>query len=403
MAIEFVHRYQELYPYVFWFPAEESSLIEIAYQKLAQDLQLDTGNKPIDAIVRTIKAWFDRHNGCLLVYDNAPNYKSIQDYLPLTGSHILVTSRNYPVAWVGKSITVDVFTVEEARQYIQQLLGDQLERLDGNISWKDVDSLAELLGYLPLALAQAGAYIKETTTISRYLELYKQHTEKLLADASMPNSDHESVFVTWDITMEAIKEKSPLAAHLLQICAYIASEDIPIFFLQALTDRQENNPNSEILEGALRISASYSMIKIDTKMAAVSLHRLLQKVIQLKPKTEAHPLTQVHDLLLQVFPDGNSLEDYKKKARLIPHMEAVLGHLDKAVLEHSTQYDQYTLTRLLYTLAEGYRVIGDSRKGRDVLERRLSILEEDHDPDNPGTAVTLTNLNDENRSMQNEG
>ena len=125
LAIEFVHRYQQLYPYVFWFPAEESSLIEIAYQKLAQDLQLDTGNKPIDAIVRTIKAWFDRHNGCLLIYDNAPNYKTIQNYLPLTGTHILVTSRS--THWVGNSITVDIFTVEEARKYIQQLLGDQLE------------------------------------------------------------------------------------------------------------------------------------------------------------------------------------------------------------------------------------------------------------------------------------
>ena len=82
LAVEFVHRYQEMYPYVFWFPAEESSLIEIAYQKLAQDLQMDTENKPMDAVVRTIKAWFDRHHGCLLVYDNAPNYKAIKIIFP---------------------------------------------------------------------------------------------------------------------------------------------------------------------------------------------------------------------------------------------------------------------------------------------------------------------------------
>ena len=75
------------------------------------------------------------------------------------------------------------------------------------------------------------------------------------------------------------------------------------------------------------------MIKIDLNSAAVSLHRLLQKVIQLKPKPETRPLTQAHHLLLQVFPDSNSLEDYKTKARLIPHMDAVLGHLDKALLK----------------------------------------------------------------------
>ena len=227
LAIEFAHRQQNSYSNIFWILAEDSTHIEIAYQKLAQDLKIYSEQAP-NAIVNLIKVWFHQHPDCLLVYDNAPDYESIQDYFPSTGCHVLVTSRNTDRwHWEGKSIVVDVFTVEEARQYIQQLLGDQLERLDGKINWKDVDSLAELLGYLPLALAQAGAYIKDNMTISRYLILYKQHTEKLLADASMPH--HKPVFVTWDITMEAIKEKSPLAAQLLEICAYVASEDIPIY------------------------------------------------------------------------------------------------------------------------------------------------------------------------------
>ena len=131
------------------------------------------------------------------------------------------------------------------------------------------------------------------------------------------------------------------------------------------------------------------MIKIDLNSASISIHRLLQEVIQLKPKAEAHSLTQAHDLLLQVFPDGNSLDDYKTKARLIPHMEAVLGHLDQSLLKNSMQ-DQYTLTELLGKLADGYRVIGDSRKRRDVLERRLSILEKQYSTDNPETTATLT-------------
>ena len=223
--------------------------------------------------------------------------------------------------------------MDEARKYIQRLLGDRLEIAQ-------VDTIAALLGYLPLALSQAGAYMKKTqVTIARYLSLYAEHKQKLLAAEPLLNSDHEPVFVTWDITMEAIQNESPLAAHLLNVSAYFHSEDIPHFLLQTLADSQENNPGSETFEEALGTLSSYSMMKIDQNNTAVSLHRLLQEVIRLKPKTEPNPLTQAHDLILQIFPMV-ILEDYKKKARLVPHLEAVLCHLDRVLLDNA-QHDQF--------------------------------------------------------------
>ena len=58
------------------------------------------------------------------------------------------------------------------------------------------------------------------------------------------NSDHEPVFVTWDITMKTVQNESPLAAELLNVAAYFHSEDIAHFLLQAFVNTQENNPNS---------------------------------------------------------------------------------------------------------------------------------------------------------------
>ena len=72
---------QNSYSNIFWILAEDSTDIEIAYQKLAQDLKIYSEQAP-NAIVNLIKVWFHQHPDCLLVYDNAPDYESIQDYFP---------------------------------------------------------------------------------------------------------------------------------------------------------------------------------------------------------------------------------------------------------------------------------------------------------------------------------
>ena len=69
--------------------------------------------------------------------------------------------------------------------------------------------LAKTLGYLPLALVQASAYIhQKRVRISAYLELYKAHEMKLLADKTFPASDERllPVAITWDVTLAAIAE-----------------------------------------------------------------------------------------------------------------------------------------------------------------------------------------------------
>ena len=220
LAIEYVYRNQHLYPVIFWFPSEETSQLDNAYQKVAHKLRIDT-EQPIEIIIANVIVWFHKHPYCLLVYDNAPNADAIEKYLPKTGSYILITSRTTNWNWLGHSITVDGFT-EEAQQYILRALGN---RNDSD----DVNELAEQLGYLPLALAQAAAYIiKNKLTAAKYLELlYDQNKQKLLADDALPKFQHEPVFLTWDITMKAIFEESQLAAELLISCAYLHSDDIP--------------------------------------------------------------------------------------------------------------------------------------------------------------------------------
>lgn len=109
-----------------------------------------------------------------------------------------------------------------------------------------------------------------------------------------------------------------------------------------------------LFEEALAISAKYSIIKIDAEKHTVSLHRLLQEVIQLKGQKHLNPLNQACTLLQQTFPDGVHLEDYRKMISLIPHLEAVQGH----IIRKGDLDDASTLLSLLHKLTEGYRVLG---------------------------------------------
>jgi hypothetical protein len=142
-----------------------------------------------------------------------------------------------------------MFTIEESRDYIQKVSDTPISECD----IMQIETLAETLGRLPLALAQASAYIKSNKlSISRYLELYEQMKRELLNSKVLPSDYRSSLYITWDITTEAIRKESLLAVSLLNICAYLASTDIPNFLLEKFAKTPENNLNSEIFRRSAR-------------------------------------------------------------------------------------------------------------------------------------------------------
>ncbi len=78
-------------------------------------------------------------------------------------------------------------------------------------------------------------------SISRYLELYEQKKSHLLNSIRLPSDYRASVFITWDITIKEIRKESPLSERLLNICACLASNDIPNFLLEKFANNAENN------------------------------------------------------------------------------------------------------------------------------------------------------------------
>jgi tetratricopeptide (TPR) repeat protein len=101
--------------------------------------------------------------------------------------------------------------------YADAALGEQLLwRLDG----------------LPLAIAQAGAYLQESgVDVETYLFLYDQQWDNLMAaenedKASLQDYPDRSVWTTWIISYVAICEKHEATANLLLLWSYLDNKDL---------------------------------------------------------------------------------------------------------------------------------------------------------------------------------
>jgi len=193
VALEFVWLHYQQFNGVIWFNAENRDQLQNEYISLGRELNIIYEKEIKDAseLARKVKHWLEDPSraGWLLVYDNAQNYESIRKLLPTGEGRLLVTSR-YSVGWPQDSISVDVFTIEESSAYIQEVLVSQ-HSPDDIIK---INTLAQVLGRLPLALAQACAYIKmNKVTISRYLKLYQQRKKDILSKKKALLSDQLSL------------------------------------------------------------------------------------------------------------------------------------------------------------------------------------------------------------------
>ena len=93
---------------------------------------------------------------------------------------------------------------------------------------KKARDIAEDLGYLPLALEQAGAYINiEQLTLAGYIEKSNNQKFTYIFHNKWDNWGYSrSIVATWEISFEAIRKERPEAAELLLLCGFLANDDL---------------------------------------------------------------------------------------------------------------------------------------------------------------------------------
>ena len=107
--------------------------------------------------------------------------------------------------------------------------------------------IARKLGYLPLALSQAGASIRQGVCgLQEYIELYDTHKAEMLQDHLVQDTDqyNHTVLTTWEVSVRRIqKAKTVVAADAMDILhtmAFLHFERIPLeLLLQAWANNRK--------------------------------------------------------------------------------------------------------------------------------------------------------------------
>ncbi|MEU5285022.1 FxSxx-COOH system tetratricopeptide repeat protein [Streptomyces sp. NPDC020755] len=326
IAVEYVYRHSGEYNVIWWIPAEQESLILAALAELAAGLGLEVGpqaNTAVPAVREALRTGKPFDNW-LLVFDNAEDIESVRSYFPNGGpGKIIVTSRNREWERVATPLSVDVFDREESIALLQ--------RRARGLSTHDAGRLAEALGDLPLAVEQAGAWHAATgMPVDEYLQLLDERRPEILELA--PSPDYPlPVAAVWDISLGRLSVENPAARQLLQICACMAPEPIPLNMLRGGRNVQitpELDPvlrDPLLLARATRDLSKLSLVRLDHKAGTLQMHRLMQNVIvaRLGPEEREAMRNAAHALLTTAKPGlPASPEQWPTYLGLLPHVIA---------------------------------------------------------------------------------
>ena len=347
LVIEFVYRHLDQYDLVWWIPAEQTATVLTSLSQLAERLGLptaedrqETARTVLDALAGSDLAW-------LLVYDNADDPATLQQFLPSTGGHVIVTTRIQEWSKVGVSIEVDVFQREES----VELLSNRSRDDQGNvrISADEADELADKLGDLPLALEQAAAwYLATAMPIREYIDLLDNHIKELL-DEGKPANYPLTVAAFVGLAIEKLRATEPATAQLFSLFAYLGGEPVRQSLLRQGSNAEISEPLRTVLGAAIPTSrlvrdlSRYGLAKVDPTQR-VQVHRLVQRVLRdtLTPEQRQETLRNAQNLLAAANPgDPDELGELERQREMGPHIEpADLVHAEnlasrQAVLDHA--------------------------------------------------------------------
>ena len=234
MALELAYRTREKYKScsVLWIPATNVESLHQAYLDVAQQLNIIGWNDKKVDINKLVQLHLSKESTgrWLLVFDNVDDIGMwttgsgrLIDYLPRSTQWcIIFTTRDRKTA--VKLAYQNIIEMPEMDEDVAiQLLQKRLINPGLVKNQPDTRALLKELTYLPLAIAQAAAYINENRIgLADYLLLLADQQEDVIdllseefEDNGRYNNLKNPVATTWLISFEQIRYRHPLAADYL--------------------------------------------------------------------------------------------------------------------------------------------------------------------------------------------
>jgi MinD-like ATPase involved in chromosome partitioning or flagellar assembly/tetratricopeptide (TPR) repeat protein len=343
VALEYVHRFKNDYDLIWWVACGRFEDIDTKLAELTPMLEERFAvNVPAEATIAdrarlaldvlsgdTVPRW-------LLVYDNAEKIDAIREFLPVGGGHVLITSQNQ--GWADehtRMFSVSEFKREESVAY--------LLRLVPSLGLDEANAIAAALGDLPVAITAVAAYLRDTGYPVVDL-LSGLERESAVALAVGPLADYpKGVAAAWDLPVALLRDRSPAAARLLELCSVMAPEvALDLVYSSAMVELLEpyDAALSEplIMGRVVQEATRQNLLRLDSTTKQIQIHQVLQTVVRnrlMSPEQVAVARTDAQKVLLASRPAGDAGDPatWERFRMIWPHLgfaEVVSSTQDRA-------------------------------------------------------------------------
>lgn len=353
-ATEYAHEHGHLYAGIWWAPAENKTLLIASLAQLATIVAFDFASNPdVEFVAKeTLARLGSIDPPWLLIYDNVPSPAEIADVLPGGRTRLLVTTRW--ADWTGYAAEIELRPWDESSAI--EFLLKRAELLTA----ADARLLAGDLGFLPLAIDHAGAYLRHTGVTAReYLSRLHELMSKVPAGALYPRS----VYATFTLAIAQAAAECPEAEALLAFISVLSPERIPRTLLETIL------PAGDVREQAVATLALVSLVKLDhfdDRSPAVIIHRMVQAVMRERVARQLGQAALLSNRVARVLVDELPAEPFRDTEKW-PACEKIAPHalylLDRT---------QSTHVELDVFLSLSYR-IGRFLHGRSKLPEAAAI------------------------------
>jgi tetratricopeptide (TPR) repeat protein len=352
---------------------------------------------PGRSIFAAVIRWLQQNKGWLLILDNVDTREAADEVkklvAKLTGGHVLITSRI--TMWSGgiPRFPLDVLSPEAAVALLIDKANSQ-PRTSRPDDAQQARVLAEQLGYLPLALTHAAAYIGESDLA--FEDYLKEFDDALQSDEHDPigydsNLENAKILKTVATTyFLSIDRLGPVEKAILRAACFLAPAPIPIAMfadcpdeMKALVElwREETGEGGEekSVRDAVKELVRYSLIERNTE--TFTIHRMERLVL-------AHRVHKDHEdrvpqwieatraVLIRYAP-----EETAENPKTWPVWDVLRPHAEAMVESAKADSRVKSNLQLLISLGQLYFGKGLYRQNLLVDEMALDLAERTEGPE----------------------
>ncbi|KAK4983550.1 hypothetical protein LTR50_007158 [Elasticomyces elasticus] len=364
LAVEFARLHHRKFSSVFWLDGRSEDSLKRSVAGCASRItkgQISEasrtysagGSSDLDAVVTEVMGWLAQQDNFdwLLILDNVdreynprnpnPDAYDVKQYLPgADHGAVLITTRLATLEQIGDSQQLGKADEKQSEAILRSWYNGkygkaertchnntQVEADDTATDPVQGDLLLNKLDGLPLAIAQAGAFLQQSgCAIETYLKFYEQQWKKLmekqdLSDALLQDYPDQGVWTTWTISFEAVREKSEPAANLLLLWSLLDNKSL----WHGLLAEACNIASNELdFSTAVQLLRNYSLIEDVGDGASFATHPVVHRwAYHFQTEERRAELARLAVLVVgMAVPDKSRRDYWIMQRRLLPHAQA---------------------------------------------------------------------------------